>query len=255
MASLTEPVSVFFEPDTELVDRDPQPFSVDLIRASKIVTTVTHARYGKFDGKVACLLVLRCDFVPDFKIRFKFAEVTLKIVKGGGSSIIAYRPHTWKGMAAGRQVRVDSVANGTLEGFDGGENAGPDTRFKQGLEHSGNKRIGFNRAQIFSVLENSAVTWRLSENDVKREGIPNPFTVALIVETDGNFSIRTNYQVSLSQSADPRSPRPAFARLTQPLELSQNSIGSGKGPLVANIEEMEQDSFNLDTFAPTQWIL
>jgi hypothetical protein len=250
MANVTEPIELRFEPDTELAERDSQPFSVDLIRASKVVTTATHARYGKFDGKTACLLVLRCDFIPNYQVRFKFVEIELKIVRAESSSIIAYRPHTWEGLAAELPIEQTSSIDGKLGGSGGGAEAALGT----GLEKH-KERTEIKKARILSVLEDSAVMWRLSENDVKREGVPNPFTAALIVETDGKFSIRVRYQANLSKSADPRSWKPAHARLTQPLDLSQSSIGTGSGPSVASIEEMEKDSFDLTTFALTGWNL
>jgi hypothetical protein len=111
------------------------------------------------------------------------------------------------------------------------------------------------KARIFSVLEGSTVTWRLSENDVAREGIPNPFRAALIVETDGKFSIRVKYQANLSRSVDPRSWRSPHATLTQPLDLSQIAVRQGSGPVVAGIEEMEKGSFDLAEFALTEWDL
>jgi len=251
MADLREPIELRFEPDTELADRDPQPFSVDLIRASKVVTTVTHARYGKFDGKTACLLVFRSDFVPDYKVRFKFVEIALKIVRAEDSSIIAYRPYTWHGMAAELPIKQSSGIGGRFGGSAGEEEAGLDT----GVETNDKQWTEIKKAQILSVLEDSTVTWLLSENDVKREGVPNPFTAALIIETDGDFSIRVIYHANLSESADPSSQKPAYARLTRPLDLGQRSVGTGRGPSVADMEEMEKDSFDLNTLAPADWNL
>lgn len=48
-----------------------------------------------------------------------------------------------------------------------------------------------------------------------REGVPNLFRVSLIVEMDGEFSIRVKYQANLSRFIDPRSWRAANAMLTK----------------------------------------
>lgn len=251
MASIAETIELHFEPDTELAERDPQPFSVEFIRASKVATTVTRARYGKFDGKTACLLVLRCNFIPDYQVRFKFVEIQLKVVRAEASSIITYRPHTWHGRSAELPVKQSSGIGGKLGGFGGREDAG----MGAGLEQNFQERTEVKRAHIYSVLEGSTVTWRLDENEVRREGIPNPFTPALIVETPGKFSIRVTYHANLSKSADLRGQNPAHARVTQPLDLGQQAVGTGIGPTVEGIEEMEKDNFDLDAFAPTGWSL
>jgi hypothetical protein len=251
MVSTPEPIELHFEPDMELVKRDQQPFSVDLIRASKVVMTVTHARYGRFDGKAACLVVLRCDFIPDYKVRFKFVELQLRVVRAQGSSIIAYRPHTWHGTPAELTTEQFPGVGSVLGGLGGSEGDSSDT----GSERNPVVRRETKRAHIFSVLEDSTVTWNLSENDAKREGIPAPFSAALIVETNGKFSIRVSYHANLSKSADPRSQAPAYARVSQPVDLSQNAIGAGYGPSVAGIDEMEKDHFDLDSFTPTSWDL
>jgi hypothetical protein len=250
MADPTSHIELFFEPDTELAERDPQPFSVDLIRQSKVTTTATHVRYGKFDGKTACLVVLQCDFIPAYQVRFKYVEVELKVVRADGSSIIAYRPHAWEGKAGALPVEQTSRIGGKVGGSGGGAEVGLDTGYERHTE-----RTEIKKARIFSVLEGSTVTWRISENDVTREGVPNPFRAALIVETDGKFAIRVKYQANLSRSVNPRSWRSAHARLTQPLDLSQTSVGQGNGPVVAGIDEMEKSSFDLAEFALTEWDL
>ena len=250
MADPTTPIELFFEPDTELAERDPQPFSVDLIRKSQVTTTATHVRYGKFDGKTACLVVLQCNFIPTYQVRFKYVEIELKIVRADGSSIIAYQPHAWEGKAGTLPVEQTSKIGGKVGGSGGGAEAGLDTGYERHTE-----RTEIKKARIFSVLEDSTVTWRLSENDVMREGVPNPFRAALIVETDGEFSIRVKYQANLSRSVDPRSWRSAHARLAQPLDLNQSSVRQGSGPVVAGIDEMEKGSFDLAEFAPTEWDL
>ena len=137
-----------------------------------------------------------------------------------------------------------------MGGSGGGAQAGLNTGYERHTE-----RTEIKMARIFSVLEDSTVTWRLSENDVTREGVPNPFRAALIVETDGKFSIRVKYQANLSRSVDPRSWRSAHARLTQPLDLSQSTVGQGTGPVVVGIDEMEKGSFDLTKFALTGWDL
>jgi hypothetical protein len=247
---LTAPVELSFEPDTELAERDAQPFSVDLIRESKVSTTATHIRYGKFEGKTACLVVLQCDFIPAYQIRFKYIEIELKIVRAEESSIITYQPHEWVGKAGALPVQQTSKFGGSVGASGGGATAGLDMGYEKHTE-----RTELRKARIFSVFEDSTVTWRLSENDVTREGVPNPFTAALIVETNGRFSIRVKYQASLSRSVDPRSWRSVHARLTQPLDLSQSTVGQGTGPVVAGIDTMENSSFDLAKFARTDWDL
>ncbi|EPS37288.1 hypothetical protein H072_9103 [Dactylellina haptotyla CBS 200.50] len=232
MTDIKSPIELVFEPDTELADRDEQPFSVQLIRESKVTTTATCVRYGRYRGKKACLVVLRCNFIPAYQVRFKYAEIELRIVRGDGSSILAYYPHAWEGKASILPVQQTPMV--------GAAHANLDAEYER---HS--ERTGIKKARILSVLEESTVEWRLSENDVTREGVPNPFRAALIVETDGIFSIRLKYEVNLSRSADPRSWRSAYARLTQPLDLSETSVGGGIGPAVAGIEEMEKSSFDL----------
>lgn len=169
-------------------------------------------------------------------------------MRADDSSIIAYKPHAWEGKAGKLPVAQMSKIGGKIGGSGGGAEAGLDSSYERHTERSEIKR-----ARIFSLLEDSTVTWRLSENDVTREGVPNPFTAALVVETAGKFSIRVGYQVQLSRSADPRSWRSAHARLTQPLDLSQGSVGQGTGPAVVDIDEMEKDSFDLASFAVTDW--
>ncbi|KEY68829.1 hypothetical protein S7711_11480 [Stachybotrys chartarum IBT 7711] len=233
MASLTTPIELNFEPDTELAERDPQPFSVELIRASKVTTTATHLRFGKFEGKTACLTVLECGFFPAYDVRFKYVEAELRV-----------------GKAATLPVQQDSSVAGRVGGSGGGVDIGIDTSYGRHTERAEIKRAG-----ILSVLEGSTITWRLSENDVTREGIPNPLRIAVIVETDAPFSIRMKYQARLSKSADPRSWRSCYARLGAPLDLSRESVGDGKGPSVESVEEMEKVDFDLRKFATTDWNL
>ncbi|PQE14069.1 hypothetical protein CJF30_00006889 [Rutstroemia sp. NJR-2017a BBW] len=252
MANITTPVDIelCFEPDTELAERDPLPFSVELIRASKVTTTATHVQYGKFDGKTACLVVLLCNFIPTYQVRFKYVEIELKIVRADGSSIIAYQPHAWEGKAGALPVGQTSKIGGKVGGSGGGAQVGLETGYEKHTE-----RTEIKKARILSVFEGSTITWRLSENDVTREGVPNPFRAALIVETDGKFSIRVKYQGNLTKSVDPRSWRSVHARLTQPVDLSQDSIGQGIGPAVAGIDEMERSSFDLTEFTMNKWDL
>ncbi|KAF2475378.1 uncharacterized protein BDR25DRAFT_213443 [Lindgomyces ingoldianus] len=212
--------------------------------------TATHIRYGKFDGKPACLVVVQFDFIPTYQTRFKYIEIELKIVRGAGSSIITYQPHSWEGKAGALPVEQTSKFGSQVGGSGGGATAGLDTGYERRTE-----RTEIKKARIFSVLEDSTVMWRLSENDVTREGVPNPFRAALIVETDGKFSIRVKYEANMSRSVDPRSWRSAHARLTEPLDLSQSSVGQGVGPVVVGIDEMEKGSFNLSDFALTEWDL
>ncbi|CVL13822.1 uncharacterized protein FPRN_15034 [Fusarium proliferatum] len=250
MTSFTTLIELNFEPDTELAERDQQPFSVELIRASKVTTTATHLRFGKFQGKTACLIVLECGFFPAHNARFKHVEAQLRIVRAQQASIVAYQPHFWQGKSATLPVQQDSSVGGSVGGSGGGVNVGIDTSYGRHTERAEIKRAG-----ILSVLEGSAITWRLSENDVTREGIPNPLRIAVIVETDGLFSIRMKYQARLSKSADPFSWRSCYARLAAPLDLSRESVGAGKGPLVESVEEMEKVDFDLCKFAITNWDL
>jgi hypothetical protein len=241
---------LFFEPDTELAERDAQPFSVDLIRQSKVTTTAPQVQYGKFGGKTACLVVIQCNFIPNYQVRFKYVEIELNIVKADGSTIIAYQPHEWEGKEGALPIGQTSKVGGKLGGSGGGLEGGLDTGYERHTE-----RTEIKKTRVLSVLEGSTVTWNLSENDVTREGIPNSFRAALIVETDGKFSIRLKYHAKLSKSMDPRSWRPAYARITKPFDLSQSSVGSGIGPVIAGIDEMEKDSFDLTKLAPTEWDL
>lgn len=250
MASSTTLVEVAFEPDTELAERDPQPFSVDDIRDSKVAIAATHVRYGKFNKKKACLVVLECNLVPARQVRFKYVEIELKLVRAAATSIVAYLPHAWEGKAGALPVRQTSKIGGKVGGSGGGADFGLETSYEKNTE-----RTEIKRARIVSVLEKSAVMWRLSENDVTREGVPNPFTCALIVETDGKFAIRIQYQARLTKSMDPRTWKSAHARVTEPLDLSQTCVGLGTGPEVAGMDEMENSSFDLAIFVPTKWDL
>lgn len=250
MADLQTPIELLFEPDTELAERDQPAFSVDLIRLSKVTTTATHVRYGKFDGKSACLVVVQCNFIPAYQVRFKYVEIELRIVKADGSSIIAYQPHAWEGKAGALSIAQTSMIGGKVGGSGGGAEAGVDAGYERVTD-----RTEIKKARIFSVLEGPTVTWRLSENDVTREGVPNPFRAALIFETDGKFSIRVKYEANLSKSVDPRSWRSAQARFTQPLDLSQSLVGQGIGPVLAGIDKMETDSFDLAELAQSSWDL
>jgi hypothetical protein len=251
MASLTTPIELFFEPDSELAEADVQPFSVDLIRASKVTTTATHARYGKFNGKKACLVVLCCNFVPAYQIRFKYVEIELRIVRANATSIIAYQPHAWEGKAGTLPVTGTAGLGSVVGGRSGG---GASASVHAGYARN-TERIEIKKSRVFSALEGPAVTWRLIENDATREGIPNPFRAALIFETEGSFQVRVKYQAKLSKSVDPRSWRSAYARFTQPLDLSESSVGLGIGPVLTGIDEMEKVSFDLAELAPTSWDL
>ncbi|EHL03859.1 hypothetical protein M7I_0050 [Glarea lozoyensis 74030] len=175
-------------------------------------------------------------------------KIKLKLVKADGSSIIAYQPHEWEGKEGALPVEQTSKVGGKLGGSGGGVEGGLESGYERHTE-----RTEIKKARIFSVLEASTVTWTLSENDVTREGVPSSFKAALIVETEGKFSIRLEYHAKLTKSVDPRSWRPAYARITKPFDLNQDSVGSGIGPIVAGIAEMEKDSFDLTKFAPTGW--
>ncbi|KAF3903509.1 hypothetical protein ABW20_dc0110575 [Dactylellina cionopaga] len=142
MANIKIPIELVFEPDTELADRDEQPFSVHFIRESKVTTTATHVRYGKYRGKIACLVVLQCNFIPAYQVRFKYAEIELKIVRGDGSSIIAYYPHTWEGKAGALPVQQTSRVGGKLGSSGGVAHVGLDTEYERHTEERRSRRPG-----------------------------------------------------------------------------------------------------------------
>ena len=262
MDTLSTSVALFLEPDAELADRDPRPFSVESIRSSKIVATTTHARYGKYEGKTACLVAFRFDFIPAYDVRFKYAEVELKIVRGGASHIIAYRPHKWDGRASILSVLQSSKADGRPEGSGSSGGSGGSGNAPNGAaagegykaESECVKREEVRRARVLSVFEGSLVTWYLNENDVTREELPQPFKTAVIVETDGVFSIRVTYKTRL-WSSDPASWQAAHARFTNPLDLSRPAVGDGRGPEIQCINEMEKRELDLDHLVAADWDL
>ncbi|KAI9865426.1 MAG: hypothetical protein M1813_002316 [Trichoglossum hirsutum] len=234
------------EPDTELAGVDAQPFSVELIRESKIATTISRARYGSFQEKRACLLTFESKFIPYYGVRFKYVEVELRIVRSD-ASIIAYKPHQWRGKASTTLVQQTSRV-GAPGVSAGGVNIGADVGYTRQSEHGEVKR-----AWLESELESTAVSWRLGENDATREGVPKPFQGALIITAEEELSIRVKYYVKLSKSADPMSWRPGYARTAKPLKLDRTFIGEGVGPDVDGVDAMEKEEFQLSSFISTSW--
>jgi hypothetical protein len=247
MDELITGFELWLEPDTELAEADAQPFDVELVRKSKITTTISRTRYGSFQGKGACLLAFESKFIPYYGVRFKYVEVELRIIRSD-ASIIAYKPHQWQGKPSTKAVQQTSRVGASPGGSVGGMNVGVDAGYEQHSEHGEVKR-----AWLESELEPTAVTWRLSENDATREGVPKPFQGALIIATEGELSIRVKYYVKLSKSADPLSWRPGYARIAKPLKLDRAFIGEGVGPDVNGIDAMEKEEFQLSSFVSTLW--
>lgn len=239
------------EPDSELAEADTPSFDVAHIRQSKIISTISRARYGTFKRNGACLLTFESNFIPYYDVRFKYVEVELRLVRPGTASIVAYEPHQWQGNPSTTAVQQTSrvgIMPSTAKGggiVDIGINAG----YERQSEHA-----EVRRAWLESELEPSIVKWRLSENDVTREGVPRLFQGALIIAAaEEELSIRLKYSVKLSKSADPRSWRSAYARTAKALRLDRTFIGEGIGPSVNGIDDMDSADFRLDLFATTTW--
>lgn len=252
-------VELYLEPDSELADADTVPFDVEEIRKCKIVTSVSRARYGKFRQIDACLLVVHIDFLPFYDVRFKYAEVELRLVKapaqpqGKQATVVGYAPKRWQGLQGTRNIRKGvhagvntSVATQPVTGA----NASVDARVDRTIQYA-----ELRRAWLNSELAETFVTWRLCENDVTHEGVPNPLIVALIVSAADHIAIRMKYQVKLSKSANPLSWKAGHARMSKPLVLDRAFVGQGVGPEVIDIDSMEQEAFKLEDFAPTSWDL
>lgn len=248
MDELGTSFELWLEPDAELAQPDAQPFDVELIRKCKITTTISRARYGRFQGQDACLLAFESKFIPYYEVRFKYVEAELRILRSD-SSIIAYQPHQWQGKSCTKPVqRAFRVGTNSGVPVSGRRNFSVDVGYEQ---HS--KRSEVKRARLESELESKTVKWRLSENDATREGVPNPLQGALIIAAGEELSIRVKYYVKLSKSADPLSWRSGYARITKPLRLDRALIGEGMGPEVNGIDAMEKDDFQLSSFVATLW--
>ena len=252
-------IELDLEPDLELADADTPPFDVEEIRKCKAVTSISRARYGKFLQISACLLVVHIDFLPFYDVRFKYAEVELRLVKtpaqpqGKQATIISYAPKHWQGLQGARNVQKGAhagvntgVATQPVTGVNAGINAGVDRTIQY---------AELKRAWLNSELAETFITWRLCENDVTHEGIPKPLIGAVIVSAADHIAIRMKYQVKLSKSANPLSWRAGHARMSKPLSLDREFVGQGIGPEVVDIDSMEQEAFKLEDFTPTSWDL
>jgi hypothetical protein len=243
-------IELSLEPDTELAEAARPAFDVELIRKSKITTTLTRVRNGTFRGKPARLITFESKFIPFYGIRFKFVEIELRIVHvrsddDDDASIIAYEPQQWQGKASTHPVQQTARVGASL----GSSGAG---RVDSGYERR-SERDEVKRAWLESELDSTAVTWRLNENDVTREGVPKRFQGALIVAAREDLSIRLKYYVKLSKSADPLSWRPGHARIAKPLKLDSAFIGDGVGPDVSGVDAMEKEEFRLSSLVDVSW--
>jgi hypothetical protein len=245
-------IELSLEPDTELAEAAQPAFDVELIRKSKITTTLTRVRKGSFRGKSARLITFESKFIPFYGIRFKFVEIELRIVRvrsdddDDAASIIAYEPQQWQGKASTHPVQQTARVGASL----GSSGAG---RVDSGYERR-SERDEVKRAWLESELESTAVSWRLGENDATREGVPKRFQGALIIAAAReDLSIRLKYYVKLSKSADPLSWRPGHARIAKPLKLDSAFIGDGVGPDVSGVDAMEKEEFRLSSLVDVSW--
>ena len=252
-------VELHLEPDSELAEIDVVPFDVEEIRKCKILTSIPQARYGKFGQVDACLLVVHIDFLPFYDVRFKYAEVEVRLVKdstqpqGNKAFIKGYAPKRWQGFQGARNIQIGahagvntSAATQAVTGLNAGVDAGLDRTIQY---------TELRRAWLNSELAETSVTWRLCENDVTHEGIPKPLIGALIISASDHIAIRMKYQVKLSKSVNPLSWSAGHARMSRPLVLDRGFVGQGIGPEIALINNMEQEAFKLEEFAPTRWDL
>lgn len=249
-------IELQLEPDSELAEADIVPFDVEEVRKCKIMARISQARYGKFLQMDACLLVIQIDFLPFYDVRFKYAELEVRLVKspqGEQATVIGYEPKRWQGHQSARTIENGAyagistgLATQVATGINAGIDAGVD-RTSQSAE--------FRRAWLESEHAATFVSWRLCENDVSHEGSPKPFIGALIVSAADHIAIRLRYQVKLSKSANPFTWRAAHARMSKPINLDRASVGRGIGPEVVDIDCMEKPSFKLEDLAPTDWDL
>ena len=250
-------IELDLEPDLELADPSPTPFNAAEIRRSKIVSTILRCKAGKYQQKNACLVVFETDFLPFYDIRFKYAEIELRLVKGSAQSqgqlpkVIAYAPKRWLGKAGAKTIQEEvhaglntGIATQTLAGANAGVDFGVDRTVSY---------AELKRARIDSEHHDRIITWRLTENDVTHEGIPKPFIGAIIVDDLENISLRMSFYVKLSKSANPLSWVPGHVRMSDPLTLEPALIVQGVGRHVDGIEEMEQASFDLNSLTHVDW--
>lgn len=263
-SSLQRTFELSLEPDAELAQSDAVPFDTALIRQCKIASSITHARYGLFKGRRACLVGLRIQFLPHHSVRFKYVEIQLRLLnskQGSGEtkdamppSIIAYAPKQWQGKGQPRLVQKNAHI-GANAGLPTALATGVEAGFGAGLSKD-TEYTELDRAWIASATLNTTTTeWRLSESAVTQEGIPNPLQVALIVECGAKFSLRLSFRIKLSKTVDPLSWRPAHARLTRPLDFDSEQLGIGIGPDVSAINEMDSDEFQLESLVVHDWDL
>lgn len=247
-------VELQLEPDSELAEADNVPFDVEEIRKCKIMARISRARYGKFQQMDACLLVIQIDFLPFYDVRFKYAEIELRLVKppqGEQATIIGYEPKRWQGIQSARNIEKGAhagVNTGAATQAFTGSNAGLDIGVDRTSQYA-----ELRRAWLESEIANTFVSWRLCENEVGHEGIPKPLIGALIVSAADHIAIRLKYQVKLSKSANPFTWKAAHARMSKPFILDRASVGQGIGPGVVDIDCMDKESFKLEDLAPTDW--
>lgn len=197
------PIELSLEPDSELAETDSVPFDVEEIRSCKIAAKVAQARYGRFQGQDALLMVIQIDFLPYYDVRFKYVEAQLNLVRSSAqpavqqTTVVAYEPKQWEGRRGARNIQKGAhigldtgIATQAMTGFNAGANAGYDRT----VEYA-----ELPRAWMASHLAPTSVTWRLCENDVTHEGIPKPFKAVLIIAASEHAAIRMKYQVKLSK--------------------------------------------------------
>lgn len=251
--------SLHLEPDSELAEADTIPFNVEEIRKCKITAKISRARYGKFQQTDACLLVIRIDFIPYYDVRFKYAEIELRLVKPPlqgeqQARVIGYEPKRWHGAQSARNIEKGAHAGintgVATQAIVTGSNAGLDIGVDRTSQYA-----ELRRAWLESEHAATFVSWRLCENDAAHEGIPRPLIAALIVSAADHVAIRLKYQVKLSKSANPLTWKAAHARMSKPFMLDRASVGQGVGPEVVDIDCMDKETFKLEDLAPTNWDL
>jgi hypothetical protein len=250
-------IELHLEPDLELADANPTPFNAEEIRRCKIVSTILRCKAGKFQQKSVCLIVFETDFLPFYGVRFKYAEIELRLVKASAQSqgqlptVITYAPRRWLGRQGAKNIQEGAHAGlntGVATQAFTGANVGVDAGVDRTISYAELKR-----ARVDSEHQERIITWRLSENDVTHEGIPRPFLGAVIVAGLDDVALRVKYYVKLSQSANPLTWVPGHARMSEPLVLEPALIKQGIGKDVDGVEGMEQDSFELNSLAPANW--
>lgn len=261
---LTNTFELFLEPDEELAPRDAVVLDVADIRKCKIVTSIKQTGFGQYDGNRACLTVFEFHFVPHYQVRFKYVEVVIRATKpksqggGGGGlieqpTVIAFEPKSWFGRRDERIIRrsLQAGANaGMLARSTAGVESGPGLGGSMSVEYA-----EADRAAVVSVPGQATTEWRLSENDLSHEGVPNPFSAALILKCGPSFAVRVGFRVKLSKSLDPTSWRPAQARTTDLLTFDAETVSQWMRAPVSLIDNMEDERFDLGSFITTDWDL